>query len=124
MSPRSSYQTALTTSAMWVVRFTCGLVRCARSPMPVRLGVKTSWPAARSGPRTLRKPCAPPHAPWTRTKTAISGSPFMHRHEQVRVVLAAAENDVPTAVHQVVVPGLDQRPGVTVDVCALDHQPQ
>src|ERR1700730_3710637 len=71
MSPRSSYQTALTTSAMWVVRFTCGLVRCARSPMPVRLGVKTSWPASRSGPRTLRKPCAPPHAPCTRTKTVI-----------------------------------------------------
>src|SRR5439155_8244334 len=72
MSLRSSYQTALTTSATWVVRFTCGLVRCARSPMPVRLGVKTSCPAARSGPRTLRKPCAPPHAPCTRTKIATS----------------------------------------------------
>src|SRR5215470_13638131 len=40
--------------------------------MPVRLGVNTSWPASRSGPWTLRKPCAPPHAPCTRTKTAIS----------------------------------------------------
>jgi hypothetical protein len=41
-SRRSSYSTALTTSVMWVVRLTCGLVRLARSPMPVRLGVKTS----------------------------------------------------------------------------------
>src|SRR5215472_1764956 len=72
MSRRSSYSTVLTTSVTCVVRQTCGLVRWTRSPMPVRLGVNTSWPASRSGPRTLRKPCAPPHAPCTRTKTAIS----------------------------------------------------
>src|SRR5215470_18528246 len=72
MPRRSSYRTALTTSVTWVVRPTCGLVRWTRSPTPVRLGVKTSCPAARSGPRTLRKPCAPPHAPCTRTKIATS----------------------------------------------------
>src|SRR5215471_19337046 len=75
MSCRSSYSTALATSAMCVVRPTCGLARCARSPMPVRLGVKTSCPAECSGRRTLRKPCAPPHAPCTRTKTATGSAP-------------------------------------------------
>src|SRR6185312_757823 len=75
MPRRSSYRTVLTTSVTWVVRPTCGLVRWTRSPTPVRLGVKTSCPAARSGPRTLRKPCAPPHAPCTRTKIATSRPP-------------------------------------------------
>src|ERR1700722_15138362 len=105
MSRRSSYTMVLTTSVMWVVRPTCGLVRCARSPMPVRLGVKTSWPASRSGPRTLRKPCAPLHAPCTKTNTAID--PGSSRHER-----QSAEHYDPTtgtAVHQVVVQSLDQR---------------
>src|SRR5260370_41136293 len=47
--------------------------------MPVRLGVNTSWPAFRSGPRTSRKPCAPPHAPCTRIKLAIFSGPIPAR---------------------------------------------
>src|SRR6266480_1549675 len=82
MPCRSSYRTVLTTSVTWVVRHTCGLVRWTRSPTPVRLGVKTSCPAARSGPRTLRKPCAPPHAPCTKTKTAVTISPSRHRRHR------------------------------------------
>src|SRR5580700_2173926 len=76
MSRRSSYSTVLATSVTCVVRQTCGLVRCARSPMPVRLGVNTSCPAARSGPRTFRKPYEPPQAPCTRTKIAIWLNPL------------------------------------------------
>ena len=47
-----------------------GWSRWARSPMPVRLGVKTAWPAAWSGPRTRWKPCAPLQAPCTNTYVA------------------------------------------------------
>jgi hypothetical protein len=73
MSVRSSYVAALTTSVTWVVRFTCGLVRCTRSPSPVKLGVYTSWPAASSGLRTGRKPYDPPQAPCTSTNVAMPG---------------------------------------------------
>ena len=74
MSLRSSYSTVLTTSVTCVVRLTCGLARCTRSPIPVRLGVNTSCPAARSGPRTARKPYEPPHAPCTRTNVVMPGT--------------------------------------------------
>ena len=55
---RSSYNTWFTTSRTWVLRLTRGLARWERSPIPVRLGVNTSWSAARSRRRTARKPCA------------------------------------------------------------------
>src|SRR4051794_19970689 len=71
MPSRSSYSTWLTTSWTWVVRSTWGLTRCTRSPIPVRLGVKTSCPCACNRRRTWRKPCAPLHAPCTRTYVAI-----------------------------------------------------
>ena len=72
MPSRSSYSTWLTTSWTWVVRSTWGLTRCTRSPIPVRLGVKTSCPCACNRRRTWRKPCAPLHAPCTRTYVAIA----------------------------------------------------
>src|ERR1700748_2719355 len=74
MSLKSSYRIVFTTSVTCVVRSTCGDARCTRSPMPVRDGVKTSCPAARSGPRTYLNPYDPPHAPCTRTNVVMAGT--------------------------------------------------
>ena len=71
MSVRSSNRIVFTTSVTCVVRLTCGLARWTRSPIPVRLGVNTSCPADRSGPRTVRNPYEPPHAPCTRTNVVM-----------------------------------------------------
>src|ERR1700752_5067642 len=61
-----------TTSVTCVVRSTCGDARCARSPIPVSDGVKTSCPASCSGPRTYLNPYDPPHAPCTRTNVVMA----------------------------------------------------
>jgi hypothetical protein len=55
---------------MWVSRPTSGVSRCARSPRPVSVGAKTSWPAARNRGVTFFQHHPPSHAPWTNTNVA------------------------------------------------------
>src|SRR5215831_2529700 len=74
MSVRSSNRIVFTTSVTCVVRLTCGLARWTRSPIPVRLGVNTSCPDSRSGPRMVRNPYEPPQAPCTRTNVVMPGT--------------------------------------------------
>src|SRR5215208_1572746 len=62
----------LTTSSMWVSRSMAGPARWMRSPSPVRVGVWTSWPGARSSGATQRQHQPPTNAPWIRTKVAIA----------------------------------------------------
>src|SRR6202044_987045 len=54
-------------SLMWVFRSMPARSRCARSPSPVSVGVKTLWPPARSRSATRCQHQPPCQAPWTRT---------------------------------------------------------
>src|SRR5687767_2083580 len=60
---------------MCVDRPTSGLARWARSPRPVRVGVWTWWPSARSSGTTFFQHQPPNHAGCTRTNVAIAGPP-------------------------------------------------
>src|ERR1700678_4713010 len=57
-------------SVIWVSRLMLGLIKCERSPSPVSVGVKTSWPALRSASAFSLQHQPPIQAPWTRTKFA------------------------------------------------------
>src|SRR5579871_3383982 len=61
-------------SVTWVLRSIAGLARCTRSPDPVMVGVKTSWPAARRSLAIARQAHPPSHPPCTNTNVAISPS--------------------------------------------------
>src|SRR5829696_8347211 len=52
---------------MWVSRSTVLLARCTRSPRPVSVTAKTSWPNERSRAATWAHAHPPRHAPGTRT---------------------------------------------------------
>src|SRR5579864_3240936 len=68
MSLKSSHFITLTTSAMCVFRSMPARSRCERSPSPVSVGVKTTWPPPRSRSATRCQHQPPCQAPWTRTK--------------------------------------------------------
>jgi len=64
-------------SLMCRARSTRGRIRCDRSPRPLRVGVKTSCPAALSRGVTSRQHQPPCHEPWTSTNVAIG--PHFHQ---------------------------------------------
>src|SRR6516162_482578 len=132
MSVRSSNRIVFTTSVTCVVRLTCGLARWTRSPSPVRLGVNTSCPASRSGPRMVRNPYEPPHAPCTRTNVvmpgtlALAGAPRNGNATQnlaVRTVMSPVQPPAPTMAVRTRQPAGRERPVVRGPVsrpgCAL-----
>src|SRR5579862_4342572 len=68
MSLEPSHFITLTTSAMCLFRSMPARSRCERSPSPVNVGVKTTWPPPRSRSATRCQHQPPCQAPWTRTK--------------------------------------------------------
>src|SRR3989304_1073585 len=72
MSCRFSYSISSTTSWICVERFVSAVPRWYLSPRPVSDVKNTSCPFSRSSGAKLRHPVAPPQAPCTSTKLAIS----------------------------------------------------
>src|SRR5438105_60328 len=73
MPSRLSHLMTLTMSVTCISRSTSRLMRCERSPRPVRVGVNTLWPRRSSRSETRRQHQPPCEAPCTSTKVLGRG---------------------------------------------------